>query len=485
MEKFNGEFGRRMEFENSDAKRRDRAFAAACLQRRNLLVLNQRADELSRRVETLRRALQDRYGSLSWAVTSPLRLVNDEVSLHLQKIRRGQRAKPTRSLEEQFAWIADYELENSGPLAVDVSRVHFSDCGTGIQRVVRRITESAMQDESSGSLVPIDLRNGALHNLTGRLLGEKKPQSTPREVHRMSRLLMLDGSWDVYSEITPLFPRCREKGIEIITCVYDLIPVDFPETCKGDLSEVFTRWLHLAVCHSDAFVCISEATARRLEAYIKDHRNLLKRPVRIGWWPLGVDFASSENQFSSASGRHLVPPSPYCLAVGTLEPRKNHRFLIETFSRWWREVDFDGHLAIAGRMGWQTGELVERIKSHPEFGRRLWWFPEVSDEHLRELYIHSAAVLMPSVAEGFGLPVVEGARFNKPVVLSDIPVFREIVVEDGYFFTLGDEVSFRNAVLRALKPGAVPTQVRFVTWQDSARALIELITENKYQIQLA
>lgn len=444
---------------------------------------SRRMQSLEQRKKTVKALLEDRRASFSWRMTVPLRLANDAIQWGITRSRRigkvcaksgGQTSK------DVCAWMRDYQIERQGPLVIDVSRVYSSDIGTGIQRVVRRIAESVVA--LGLPALPADLRNGGVHDLSDWFSSGQATERMPAEIHGLGKLLMLDGSWDIHRNIGPLLRRCNERNVEVITTVYDLIPIDHPETCKDDLPDEFLLWLHQAMEFSDAFVCISEATARRLAAYIESRRDLPCRATRIGWWPLGTDF--SELAVATCP-ECIVPPSPYCLAVGTLEPRKNHRFLIETFSRWWREEDFQGHLAIAGRLGWQTGELVEIITSHPEFGRRLWWFPEISDEHLRDLYAHSAAVLMPSLAEGFGLPVAEGARFLKPVVLSDIPVFREVVVKNGYFFTLGDEDSFRSSVLEALKRDAAPTQVNSIRWQDSARALVELIAGNKYQISLA
>ena len=79
-------------------------------------------------------------------------------------------------------------------------------------------------------------------------------------------------------------------------------------------------------------------------------------------------------------------------------------------------------------------------------------------------------MIQASRAEGFGLPVSEAANFGKPVVLSDIPVFREIVRSNGYFFNLDDHRSFADALARASQVGAPATDTISVTWRESAEA---------------
>lgn len=86
-----------------------------------------------------------------------------------------------------------------------------------------------------------------------------------------------------------------------------------------------------------------------------------------------------------------------------------------------------------------------RIKRHPQLNKKLFWFSNVSDEFLAQLYIHAKCVIVASENEGFGLSVVEGAFYDKPLLLRDIPVFRELVGDDAYYFDgLSGEVLAKN-----------------------------------------
>ena len=101
---------------------------------------------------------------------------------------------------------------------------------------------------------------------------------------------MLDGCWELYPKLGDLFSQCHAAGIPIVTCVYDLIPIDLPETCHPGVPELFRTWLDCALTHSEAFVCISETTARRLQRHIEDSRPNPRTRYKIGWWLLGADF---------------------------------------------------------------------------------------------------------------------------------------------------------------------------------------------------
>lgn len=439
--------------------------------------LSRRVSQLRRERDRLSAQVSGMESSLSWRISAPLRWMD---SARRQFAARCHHHTPLRQ-SDGFAWIEWLTLQKSGPqLAFDVSRVVQSDFGTGIQRVVRNVARELVSSFGD-SAIALDFRHGCLADVSGNF-GSQHPSAEPQEIDRFQRLLMLDGSWDIHREIAPLWAGCHAAGIPVVTCLYDLIPIDYADSTKGDLPTEFRGWLESSARNSDAFVCISEATARRLETFLRNDFAGPRRARKIGWWRLGSDLETAPSV--EGAGHFLVPPGPYVLCVGTFEPRKNQDFLLEAFSRRWREENYPVSLVFAGRDGWKTEDLIRRIEEHPEFGRRLWWFRGVEDAHLQELYRLSSAVIMASSAEGFGLPIVEGARFHKPIVLTDIPVFREIVEESGYFFAVNDADSLRQAVDRALAADALPTNVREVTWRQSAQELYDLIVEEKYQITL-
>ena len=435
----------------------------------------QRLAKLRSAENNLHRSVGDLERSLSWRLSHPLRLADAARRGFCRFVRSSDRVE-----DSSFRWLDSLKLSKEGPeLAIDVSRVIGNDCGTGIQRVVRNIAQELVALHGS-SVVTVDFRHGGLREIAS--FGGRVSPEQGRSVHAFRRLLMLDSSWDVYPELPRLWSACAEASIPVINCVHDLIPIDFADQTSGDMPAVFRAWLNLCAEYGAAFACVSESTARRLERYLtREYRGNL-RAKKIGWWRLGSDLESAAEPADTE--RFLIPPGNYVLCVGTLDPRKSQRFLLEAFSKRWNDENYPVNLVFAGRDGWKTEDLVRDIENHPQFGHRLWWFRGVGDDYLQELYRRSAAVVMASSAEGFGLPIVEGARFHKPIVLTDIPVFREIVEKNGYFFAVNDVDSLRRALDRALSRDALGTNVRQVTWRESAQELYNLIVGDKYQIAL-
>ena len=123
--------------------------------------------------------------------------------------------------------------------------------------------------------------------------------------------------------------------------------------------------------------------------------------------------------------------------------------------------------------------LQEKLRTHPQAGKRLFWLEDASDEFLARLYAACRGVLVASRAEGFGLPVIEAAMHRKPVLVRNIPVFREIEVADITYFDSSTPQSLANAVSSWLQSAALPatghTAASFPTWQLSASQLLRAL----------
>ena len=105
---------------------------------------------------------------------------------------------------------------------------------------------------------------------------------------------------------------------------------------------------------------------------------------------------------------------PYLLMVGTLEPRKNHAFLIRLFERL---TDFDGDLVIAGMRGWHDAAILEQMRRSPR-AAAIRYVEYVPDSDLPALYAGAELFLFPSFYEGFGFPPLEAMRCGVPVISS-------------------------------------------------------------------
>ena len=288
-------------------------------------------------------------------------------------------------------------------------------------------------------------------------------------------LLLLDSSW-VYDIWTPI-SRMKEKGVKVVSVIYDLIPITHGYTCVEPLVRAFRVWLDGQVRYSDGIVCISKSTAAVVRKYFVTNAPLLGVTQQI---PISSFYLGSELDFVS----HKIPVqpkilslrkagSPLFLMVGTIEPRKNHRQVFNAFRRLWA-LGAEVRLVIVSARSWKSDDLLQQIIEHPEYERRLFLIRDASDTDIDWLYRNSDALIMASEIEGFGLPIVEARQRGLPVICSDIPVFREITIPGTDFFLLYDVDDLVRVVKEfvARPRNSERLATGWITWRESARELL-------------
>lgn len=393
-------------------------------------------------------------------------------------------------------WIDNIPIPSFGKrrrLLIDLSHISRKDHGTGIQRVVKQITNALYHSERKGfEPVAIQLIDGKFYQTThwlkeqGLLLDNDTFQEDSLvDFQEGDILLMLDSSWEFYQDFFPLFEQSRQLNIPIYTVIYDLLPITLP---KGNFveggREWFESWLKKAIAMSDGLIGISKTVANELLHYLGKQTNFLKKP-KIGYWHLGANFAQSiggENvNFKKLSQlKHL----PFLMMVGTIEPRKSHDLILRAMEQLWAE-NHTLCLCIAGKKGWMVDELIVKLKNHPLKDKKLFFIECPLDKDIEFLYSKAAGLIFPSKGEGFGLPLVEAAHHGTPVLCSDIPVFREITGDYATYINIENfdtlVLQIKNWWLMKLN-NQLPdiTQMPRLSWEESAEALLDVIFKNNW-----
>ena len=358
-----------------------------------------------------------------------------------------------------------------GRLFVDMTNTVETGAKTGIQRVVREIAREMVL---SGAGLPVVIERGAL---VPHYRHPSLPQTVtpgPGDI-----LLLLDAAWNNLGDYPRVLQTVKASGGKVVAAVYDILPLLYPALFRLAVAKTFAAWRETIVLQSDAVVAISRATAESVAAYERDAGN--ENPPPIGWWPLGADFGAAAPGDSSPKAKRIAAGGAYLLSVGTLEPRKGYPVALDAFERLWTEGR-DISYVIVGKAGWNASALRARIRGHKEYDRRLFWFERARDADLRALYAGARAVVSASVAEGFGLPLVEAALHGAPVIASDIPVFREVAGDGARFFRLLDPGSLAAAIDAELDVPKIAPRIGTISWRQSAETLARLIREDAYQL---
>jgi glycosyltransferase involved in cell wall biosynthesis len=250
------------------------------------------------------------------------------------------------------------------------------------------------------------------------------------------------------------------RGLGAMT-VHDATPWLHPDAAG---IRWYTRPLYpQAISRAAAIFTVSEAAREDLV------RAAAVPPERVFVTPNGVDPAFFE--LRPLQG----PRAPYLLAVGTFEPRKNLPVLLDAF-RSLRRDGRDLELVVVGHQGFTQllplGELAPHV--------RLTGI--VSDEVLRTLYAGAACFVLPSLHEGFGLPLAEAMAAGIPAVASDIPALREVGGEAVRYADPRDPAGFADAIRAALddregsqlRAAAARGRARRFRWEETARATLRV-----------
>ncbi|WJN59457.1 glycosyltransferase family 1 protein [Pseudomonas sp. SO81] len=313
-----------------------------------------------------------------------------------------------------------------------------------------------------------------------RLLGYDPLQqrAEPFEAQPGDQLVLLDSSW--HSQHFAQIEGLKRRGVGVIAVIYDLIPVVRPEFFEERLRSVFNMWFDWVVHQADGYMSISQSVSEQVRDEITQRLGGDAAAERwYGYFHLGSELDLRDEAGAPAaelvglfeSGRQVF------LAVSTIEPRKNHAYLLDAFELAWAEGS-QACLCIIGRVGWKCEALIKRIREHAEFGRRLFMFNDVDDNGLELAYSKAAALVFSSHAEGFGLPLVEAMQRGLPAMGSDLPVFREIGGEHMAYFSLDRPSDLAELVQRFESSGQFPADKalsgwRWIDWRESAAQLIE------------
>jgi len=382
-------------------------------------------------------------------------------------------------------------------LFVDISELVRHDAATGVQRVTRSILYQLLINPPADYRVePVyatttELGYRRANKFSSKFLGPDAGQrfsqtdeiieSVPGDI-----FLGLDLQHQVTRYQSPYLSALRARGVSIYFVVYDLLPIQFPHFWPSSLGNAHAEWLQI-LGQFDGAICISKAVADELVAWRAANGLKPTRPYRVGWFHLGADIDNSMPSTGLPDDGLAVleqlSARPTYLSVGTIEPRKAHHVTLEAFDELWAQGQ-DVNLVVVGKQGWLVDDLVAALHNHPERGLRLFWLTGVSDEYLAKVYEASTCLVTASVGEGFGLPLIEAAQHNKPIIARDLPVFKEVAGAYATYFS-GDASALALVLtqwLVAHRAGKTPdvSGMPWMTWEQSAHQLKQVVFDQQW-----
>lgn len=271
--------------------------------------------------------------------------------------------------------------------------------------------------------------------------------------------------------------RFQDPGHQTVVTVHDVVPWTHPETLTPRGVHFHKAMVKRAWRHADAVVVPTHAVAAELN---RIHR-FDERIRVIGGAPSGRLAVPPD---AALRAERLGLPERYVLAVGTLEPRKGLAHLIRAMAHPAAPADLP--LVVAGPDGWGDVDVHGTAEAAGLAPDRVKVLGRIEDADLAVAYDRATVFVFPSLAEGFGLPVVEAMSFGTPVVHSDDAAVREVAADAGVTVARDDLERYperlaqavfqvvNDPVLASRLAVTGPDRARMFDWRDSADEVWQL-----------
>lgn len=269
----------------------------------------------------------------------------------------------------------------------------------------------------------------------------------------------------------------RFLNVPLVLTIHDLSYFYFPnEFLKKDLYKL-RNWTEYSIKKSSKVIAVSKRTKKDIQRFYPEKTELTE-----------VIYNGFEKQITieitktSILKELQLQAQDYILYVGTLQPRKNILRLIKTF---YNIVTFNKKslkLVIAGKKGWLYDDIYNEVKKL-KLENKVIFTDYLPDEKIVELYKNALCFVMPSLYEGFGIPILEAMSFNVPVVSSNSSSLPEIGGDACLYFDPMDENDMTQKILTIINDPSLrknliqlgKDRVKFFSWEKCAENTISLI----------
>lgn len=281
---------------------------------------------------------------------------------------------------------------------------------------------------------------------------------SPRSMYRIAKVLLGDGivfgqsilklpQNSIYLDVGHYgitFPgafkwRQHRPDVAPVFLIHDTIPLDFPHFVAEETVRAHLRVMKKVARQAQALIVPTASAGEAVRARLKEW-NAPQIPIHAVPLPIDDVFLN-----------HVGAPTydhPYFVICGAIEPRKNHGLLLDVWDTLVQRLgDAAPRLVIAGAPGFRSGEIITRLAGSTHLQKHVILASGLSSPALAQLMAGARALLMPSFAEGFGLPPVEAMSVGTPALVSDIPAHRDANSDWAYYRSTDDKVGWLEDIV--------------------------------------
>jgi glycosyltransferase involved in cell wall biosynthesis len=315
-------------------------------------------------------------------------------------------------------------------IGVDISYLVHTNYLAGPQRVLLATINSLIEiaKEKNIEVLGIDLSRRPTTTTLNAIITNPILENTCNEISNLDIFILIDGN-NHYS--IEEIHKSKFKG-KVVSILHDVLPLKhnawYTFENRTDYYSEFWFYMMRLNRYSQSIISPSQENVKDCQKYLP---NGIVDKIKV--IPFGTFWnkKNSDNKVSRNSQKRII-------CVNTLEPKKGHNDILDAFDILVKK-DPEWILYLIGKEGWNAEDIKQRIIGLEYYQRNLFWFENLEDLQVLELYKECSIALSASQAEGFGLTVEEGLSQGMKVICRDIPVFRERSHKNLYFFSGGGE----------------------------------------------
>lgn len=352
---------------------------------------------------------------------------------------------------------------------------------SGVGHYTKRLTEAL--DRNSDTIVSASYFNFLGRQRTPEVTLKNTPDKNlfiPLRVYAKLQSYGIPLPYDIFlppTDVT-IFPnfatwtsiKTKLRG----TVIHDLTYLYFPELVEEKNLAHLRRVVPRSIREADFIITVSESVkAELVREFSLDPGSCIVTSIP----PEPVYFTPNNNEIHA---KYELKTKKYIFFIGNLEPRKSLSTLVEAYRLLPQPIKDEYSLVLAGGKGWKSEKSQRSIDDAIAAKENVIHVGYIDQADSPAFFQNASLFVMPSIYEGFGMPILEAMAGNTPVVASDIPVLRETGGNAALYAKPSDASDFRNKILLALTDpqliqslnAAAMIQLKRVTWEDNASRII-------------
>jgi glycosyltransferase involved in cell wall biosynthesis len=225
--------------------------------------------------------------------------------------------------------------------------------------------------------------------------------------------------WD--DNFLTMLEDLQDNGVKLSTIIHDVGPMVTPHL-SAHSTESLTNYCKRIVPICDVVFVVSKNTKKDLTLWLQENNIAVPK---ISVFRLGDNFEVKQQKEIKDEYRNIVD-KPFIMSVGTIEIKKNHMLLYYVYKLAKSRGINLPNLLVVGRQGWKSEYFVDMVQADPDVNTKIHILTGVGDEELAWLYGKSLVTILPSMYEGWGIPIAESLAYGVPSLSSNVTSMVEI-----------------------------------------------------------